>query len=331
MSIEIIGAEVHTRVGDLEENVLHHVAAIGALELELLALEEDIVEAPDGGGEDGGNTLLTGEDLEGEVDGTLASITGSPGLSGHGVGGVSVGSERLAINPSLGNGIGNLLLVEAEHLGDDGGRGNLDQDNVVKTDLVVGVEESQAALDLVGLDHTLEDILDGEDLAAGEVAASLVGSVDPVGDSEDGTQVVGGMSPLSSQPAVVEVEPSDHSTNVEGSVDGVELEGSSRDLGAVGDDGAGDDGAEELGALLEPQTLKTAAEGVDEDPSSSVELERLSVRASFCNWADRNGCGVVLPRGSLIEARGSFFTSWRGRSLQGILTASSESMVLLAT
>ena len=269
--------ELHTRVRDLEENVLHDIAAIGTLELELLALEEDVVEAPDGRGENSGNTLLTLHDLEGKVDGTLASITGSPRLSGHGVGGVSVSSQRLAINPSLGNGIGNLLLIETKHLGDDGGRGNLDQDNVVKTDLVVRVEESQATLDLVGLDHTLKDILDGEDLAASEVTTSLVCSVDPVSDSEDSTQVVRGMTPLSGQPAVVEVEPSDHSTNVEGSVDGVQLERSTRDLGTVGNDGAGDDGAEELRALLEPQTLETAAESVEENPSSSVELEELSV------------------------------------------------------
>lgn len=185
---------------------------------------------------------------------------------------MSVSSERLAINPSLGNGIGNLGIGEAEHLGDDGSGGNLDQDDVVKTDLVVGVEESQASLDLVGLDHTLKDVLNGEDLAASQVTTSLVGSVDPVGDSEDSTQVVRGVTPLSGQPAVVEVEPSDHGTNVEGSVDGVELERSTRDLGTVGDDGAGDNGSEELRALLEPQTLETTAEGVEEDPSSSVEL-----------------------------------------------------------
>ena len=46
----------HTRVGDLEEDVLHDVAAVGALELKLVALEEDVVEAPDGSGEDGGYT-----------------------------------------------------------------------------------------------------------------------------------------------------------------------------------------------------------------------------------------------------------------------------------
>jgi hypothetical protein len=251
-----------SRVGDLEENVLHDIAAIGALELELLALEQDIVETPDRSGQDGGNTLLTLQDLESQVDGALASITGSPRLSGHGVGGVAVCSQRLTINPSLGNSVGNLLLVEAEHLGDDGGRGDLDEDNVVKTDLVVRVEESQAALDFVSLDHGLENILDNKGLAASEVTTSLVGTVDPVSDSEDSAQVVRGVTPLSSEPAVVEVEPSDHSTDVEGGVDGIKLEGSSRDLGAVRDNGARDDGAEELRALLEPQTLKTAAESV---------------------------------------------------------------------
>lgn len=263
---------VHTRVGDLEEDVLHDIAAIGTLELELVALEEDIVEAPDGSGQDGGNTLLTLHDLESEVDGTLASITGSPRLSGHGVGGVTVGSQTLTINPGLGDGVGDLLLAETEHLGDDGGGGNLDQDNVVQANLVVRVEESQAALDLVGLDHALEDILDGEDLAASEVTTSLVGAVHPVGDGEDGTEVVRGVTPLGGEPAVIEVEPSDHGADVEGGVDGVKLEGGAGHLGAVGDDGAGDDGAEELGALLEPQALETAAEGVEEDPSSSVEL-----------------------------------------------------------
>jgi hypothetical protein len=126
-----------TRVGNLEENVLHDIASVGTLELELFALEEDIVETPDRSGQDGGNTLLALEDLESEVDGTLASITSSPRLSGHGVGCVAVCSERLTINPSLGDSIGNLLLVEAEHLGDDSGRGNLDEDDVVETDLVV--------------------------------------------------------------------------------------------------------------------------------------------------------------------------------------------------
>ena len=261
-----------TRVGDLEEDVLHDVAAVGALELELLALEEDIVEAPDGSGQDSGDTLLALEDLESQVDGTLASITGSPGLAGHGVGGVAVGTQALAINPGLGDSVGNALLVQAEHLGNDGSAGNLDEDDMVQTDLVVGVEQSQASLDLVGLDHGLEDILDGEDLATSQVASGLVGAVDSVGDGEHSTEVVRVVTPLSSKPAVVEIEPADHGTNVEGAVDRVEHKGGSGNLGTIGHDGAGDNGSQQLGALLEPQTLKTAAESVEENPSRRVKL-----------------------------------------------------------
>lgn len=177
-------------VRDLEENVLHDVAAVGALELKLLALEEHVVEAPDGSGEDGGDTRLALENLEGQVDGALAGVTGSPRLAGHGVGGVAVGAEGLAVDPGLGDGVGRLLLVEAEHLGDNSGGGDLDENDVVETDLVVRVEESEAALNLVGLDHALENIADGELLAIGEVAAGLVGAGDPVGDGEDGAKVV---------------------------------------------------------------------------------------------------------------------------------------------
>lgn len=191
---------------------------------------------------------------------------------------MAVGSQGLAVDPGLGDGVGNLLLAKAEHLGDDGGGGDLDEDDVVETDLVVRVEQSQAALNLVGLDHGLEDVLDSEDLAASQVTAGLVGAVDPVGDSQDGAQVVRGVTPLGGQPAVVEVEPSDHGSDVEGAVDGIKNEGRAGNLGAIGDDGTGDDGTKELGALLESQTLETTAEGVEENPSSSVVLREVFAR-----------------------------------------------------
>ena len=259
-------------VGDLEQDVLHDVRAVWALELEWLALEEDIVETPDWSGENGRNTWLAGLDLQGEVDGALASVTGSPGLAGHGVWRVAVGAERLAINPGLGDGSAGLLLGETKELGNNRGGGDLDEDNVVKTDLVVRVEKGQAALDLVGLDHGLEDLLDGDDLAVAEVAAGAVGAGDPVGDRENGAQVVRWVTPLGGQPAVVVVQPADHGTNVEGSVDWVKLEVGSWDLWAIWNDGTWDGWAQELGALLEAETLETAAKGVEEDEAGSVEL-----------------------------------------------------------
>lgn len=69
-----------TRVRNLEENALHDVAAVGALELELVALEQDVIETPARSGEDGVQTALTLLDLENQVDGALAGVTSSPGL-----------------------------------------------------------------------------------------------------------------------------------------------------------------------------------------------------------------------------------------------------------
>lgn len=80
------------------------------------------------------------------------------------------------------------------------------------------------------------------------------------------------MTPLGGEPAVVVVQPPDHGTDVEGAIDGVKLEGGAGDLATIGNDGALDDGAEQLGAFLEAETLETAAESVEEDPAGSVKL-----------------------------------------------------------
>ena len=213
-------------------------------------------------------------DLQNEVDSTLAGITSSPGLPGHGVGGVSVGTETLAVNPGLGDGIGGLALGKAKHLGDHSGGSDLDQNNVVETDLVEGVLQSENTLDLVSLDHGLENVLDLEDLAVAQVSARTVGAGDPVSDGEDATQVVGRMTPLGGQPAVIVVQPADHGANVESTVDGVQLVGSTDHTGSIGDHGTIDDGSEQLGALLEFQGLQTATEGIEEHQTGSVILCR---------------------------------------------------------
>lgn len=207
-------------------------------------------------------TTLTLLDLQDQVDSTLASVTGSPRLAGHGVGRVAVSTETLAINPRLGDGISSLSLSETQHLGDHSGGRDLDQHNVVQADLVVGVLESQDTLNLVGLDHGLQNIADLQDLAVAQVAARAVGAGDPVSHGQDTTQVVGGVTPLGREPAVVVVEPADHGTNVESAIDGVQLVRSTRNTGTVGDGGTLHHGPEELGALLELQGLETAAKGV---------------------------------------------------------------------
>lgn len=256
---------MHTRVGDLEKDVLHNVAAVGALELELVALEQDIVEAPNGSRENSVQTTFTLLDLHDEVDSTLASVTGGPRLAGHGVRRVTVGTQTLAVNPSLGDGISGLLLGETHHLGDDGGGRNLDQHNVVQADLIEGVLEGQNALDFVGLDHSLQNVADLQDLAVAQVAARTVGAGDPVSHGQNTTEVVGGVTPLSSEPAVVVVEPADHGADIESTIDGVQLVRSTRHTGTVGNSSALNHGAEKLGALLELQGLQTATQSVEED------------------------------------------------------------------
>ena len=185
---------------------------------------------------------------------------------------MAVCAESLAVNPCVRDGVTGLRLGQTEHLGDNSGGSDLDEHNVVETDLVVRVLESENTLDFVGLDHSLEDILDLEDLAVAEIATSAVGSRDPVSDREDSTEVVRWVTPLSGQPAVVEVEPSDHSTNVESTTDWVQLVRCTWDLSTVLLHGALDDWAKLLDAALELESLETATKSIDEDPTSGVEL-----------------------------------------------------------
>jgi hypothetical protein len=80
------------------------------------------------------------------------------------------------------------------------------------------------------------------------------------------------VTPLRSQPAVVEVQPTDHSTNVECTVDGVEDVRGTGHASTIGDDGAGDNRSEQVGAGFELEGLKTTSKCVEEDVTSSVEL-----------------------------------------------------------
>lgn len=185
---------------------------------------------------------------------------------------MSVGAETLTVNPRLCDSIRGLLLAEVQKLRDDGSGGDLDQNDVIQTDLVVGVLQGQNTLDLVGLDHCFQNILDCGDLASSNVTTSAVGAGNPVSDSKDTTQVVGGMTPLGGKPAVIVIEPADHGTDVESTVDGVQLVGGTRHASTVGNNSAIDNGAKELSALLELQGLQTTAEGVKKNETGSVEL-----------------------------------------------------------
>lgn len=150
------------------------------MELELFPVEVDVVESPDGCGKDRGHAPLSLHHLEHKVDSLFTRISGGPRLAGHCVWRVSVSTHALPVNPRLGDGVTSLHLIQTEHLRHDGGRGNLDVDNMVNTDTVERVLQSQASLDLVGLDHPLQHITDLEDFSITEVASSPVGLRDPI-------------------------------------------------------------------------------------------------------------------------------------------------------
>jgi hypothetical protein len=77
-------------------------------------------------------------------------------------------------------------MGDVQELGHDGGRGDLDEDDVVEADAVERVEQREATLDLVRFDHALEDILDRDALALARQV---------VRDGEDRPEIVGRVAP----------------------------------------------------------------------------------------------------------------------------------------
>lgn len=61
---------------------------------------------------------------------------------------MSVCTKRLAIDPGLRNGVISLGLGQAKKTGDNSGTGNLDEDNMIKSDPVETVFQSETSLNL---------------------------------------------------------------------------------------------------------------------------------------------------------------------------------------
>jgi hypothetical protein len=99
---------------------------------------------------------------------------------------VTIGAQRLAIYPGLGDGINSLIAVESKQFRDNGCRSNLDKDDMIEADSVEGVEESKRALNLMGFDHCFEHITNGEGLAL---------PAEMIGDSENSAKVIRRMTP----------------------------------------------------------------------------------------------------------------------------------------
>lgn len=77
-------------------------------------------------------------------------------------------------------------MCNLQHLRDDGSAGDFDENDMVEPNTVEGVQERQATLNLMRLDHSLQDLLNGHGFALARKV---------VCDCEDGSQVVGRMTP----------------------------------------------------------------------------------------------------------------------------------------
>ena len=167
---------------------------------------------------------------------------------------------------------------------------------MVETDTVKRVLEGEASLDLVSLDGSSENVLDSQRL----LSVSDVGTADPVGNGEDGANVVGRVTPLGGEPGVVEVEPSDQSTVVECGTDGIKLVIGTNDTGTVGDNSAGDNGTADVSSGREAESLHGASQRVEQAETSSfvsdlgVDLVVVDVVGNVLEDLIGRRTGVVL-------------------------------------
>jgi hypothetical protein len=97
---------------------------------------------------------------------------------------------------------------------------------VVQSDSVEAIFNGNVTLNLVSLNGGSKDLLNSQR----RLAIGYICSREPICYGQDGTQVVRRVSPFLGEPGVVEVEPSDKSSVVEGGSDRVKLVIGSRDL-----------------------------------------------------------------------------------------------------
>src|SRR5579871_991919 len=152
--------------------------------------------------------------------GAARCITRSPALAGAGVWGVPISAQRAAVDPRIGDRVDDLLSRATQHRCYDCSGGHTHEDDVIQSDTIEAVLEREHTLDLVRFDHAGQYIaylwrcLALHDGLAREI----------VRNREYAAQTVGRMSPLRCEPGVVEIEPADHCADVEGRLDGVQLE-----------------------------------------------------------------------------------------------------------
>ena len=157
---------------DLEEHVLHDVAAERLRQRERLALEQDVLKTPGFRGQRGGITHFVLDREQRVAHGAARRVAGRPALARAGVRRMAVGAQGAAVDPGVGQGIDYLLERPAQHLRGDGRRGDAHEQHVIEADAVERIFQREDALDFVRLDHRGQHVAHGQRLLAEQDRAS---------------------------------------------------------------------------------------------------------------------------------------------------------------
>ena len=180
------------RERNLEQDIFHHVRAVLARELERLAFEQHVVEAPGLRGERRGVAHLALERHQCEPYCAAGGVSRRPRFARAGIGRVAVGAQRLAVDPGVGHRIDHFFARAAQHGRHHCSAGDLDQHDVVEADAVEAVFERDHALDFMRLDHAGKHFAHGQwCFARGNARARQ-----EIGCGEDAAEVVGRMAPF---------------------------------------------------------------------------------------------------------------------------------------
>jgi hypothetical protein len=185
-------------------------------------------------------------------------ITRCPALAAARIRCVTVGTQRPAINEGIRQCVDHHVASSAQHGRDHGRTGYAHQQHVVQTHAIEAVLQRHDALDLVRLDHGGEQVLHEQRLCARDIAPA--GKV--IRDGEDASQVIRRVTPFSRQPGVVEIQPSDHRTDVERGLHRVQLMGSPGHPRAAGQHRSVHHWSQKPGAGRIPQRLEAASQRI---------------------------------------------------------------------
>ena len=82
---------------------------------------------------------------------------------------------------------------------------------MVQTDTVKTVFQGEYTLDLMGLDHAVKDVCDGQRVSP----CADIFQAEIVGDRENAAKIIGRMPPLRGQPGIVEIQPAHQRADIE--------------------------------------------------------------------------------------------------------------------